>query len=381
MNEIERWPLISADNHVIEPPTLWQDYIEPAYRDLAPRLVSEPEHDAWYIGDTMVGHIGIMAAAGIRFDDPTQLKHRGRWESIPKSAYDPDEYAKAIEIDGMSAAVLYPTWCLFWLNAGDVDLVNAICRAYNRWLSDFCAQVPECLHGVALILTSNVDFAIRELRWAKEAGMVGALIPVLPGREMPHDDPRMEPFWALAEDLQMPLSLHIGAYRPGTDELDQSSDRAIASANQVINASIRSTTDLHVRRAIATLIFSGVFERYPKLKVVSVEYELGWVPHFLNQMDFTYQERQFWTPVRFSNGRKPSDIWSSNIFITFMEDTLGVRLRNEIGVDNMMWGSDFPHSESTWPESRRILGEVLEDVPLADQRKMTNETAARLYCL
>ena len=179
----------------------------------------------------------------------------------------------------------------------------------------------------------------------------------------------------------MPLSLHIGAYRPGTDELDQSSDRAIASANQVINASIRSTTDLHVRRAIATLIFSGVFERYPKLKVVSVEYELGWVPHFLNQMDFTYQERQFWTPVRFSNGRKPSDIWSSNIFITFMEDTLGVRLRNEIGVDNMMWGSDFPHSESTWPESRRILGEVLEDVPLADQRKMTNETAARLYCL
>ena len=372
---------VSVDDHIIEPPHLWRDFIEPAFRYQAPRLVSEASHDAWYVDSKMVGHIGIMAAAGQRFGDPAKLKHRGRWESIPKAAYDPVEYTKALEVDGMSAAVLYPTWCLFWMNAGSVGLVNAICRAYNRWLADFCASEPHALKGVAMILNSDIDWALQELAWAKKAGMVGAMIPVLPGREMSLDDARMELFWAQAAELDMPLSFHIGAYRPGTNELDQSSDRAIESSNQVINAAIRSTTDLYVRRAIATLIFAGVFERHPKLKVVSVEYELGWVPHFLNQMDFTYHERQFWTPVRFADNRKPSDVWRANVFITFMEDALGIQHRNLIGMENMMWGSDFPHSESTWPESRRILGQVLADVPAAEQRQMTNGNVSRLYHL
>ncbi|MBM3504931.1 MAG: hypothetical protein FJX65_13790 [Alphaproteobacteria bacterium] len=106
MADLRNRSLISADNHVIELPHLWRDYIEPAFRDQAPRLVSEAAHDAWYVDGRMVGHIAIMAAASQRSDDPAKLKHRGRWESIPTSSYEPAEYVKAMEEDGVSAAIL-----------------------------------------------------------------------------------------------------------------------------------------------------------------------------------------------------------------------------------------------------------------------------------
>src|SRR4030095_1682254 len=124
----------------------------------------------------------------------------------------------------------------------------------------------------------------------------------------------------------------------------------------------------------------GVFDRAPKLKVGSVEHEAAWIPHWLKQMDFTYRERPVFTRGwKSREGLLPSDYWRRNMFVEFMEDDLGIQLRDSIGVDNMLWGSDFPHAESTWPKSRDFLQRIFAGVPETDLRKVTSENAARMF--
>jgi predicted TIM-barrel fold metal-dependent hydrolase len=127
------------------------------------------------------------------------------------------------------------------------------------------------------------------------------------------------------------------------------------------------------------MIFSGVFERYPRLTVAIVEFELSWAPHILTSMDYTYRERHGEAIYRFKDGRKPSDFFHRNVVLSFQEDAIGIRLRDVIGVDNMMWGSDYPHSESTFPRSRKILAEILAGVPEAEQAKIVGGNTARVY--
>ena len=127
------------------------------------------------------------------------------------------------------------------------------------------------------------------------------------------------------------------------------------------------------------MIFAGVFERYPNLKLAIVEFELAWVPHLLASMDYTYRERHEEALSRFKDGWRPSDFFHRNVFLSFQEDEVGIRLRDIIGVDNMMWGSDYPHSESTFPQSRKILAQILAGVPEDDYARIVGGNTARLY--
>jgi predicted TIM-barrel fold metal-dependent hydrolase len=127
------------------------------------------------------------------------------------------------------------------------------------------------------------------------------------------------------------------------------------------------------------MIFSGVFERHPSLMLAIVEFELAWVPHVLSAMDYTYRERHDEAIVRFGNDMIPSDFFHRNVVLSFQEDAIGIRLRDVIGVDNMMWGSDYPHSESTFPQSRKILAEILAGVPDDERAKIAGGNTARVY--
>jgi predicted TIM-barrel fold metal-dependent hydrolase len=127
------------------------------------------------------------------------------------------------------------------------------------------------------------------------------------------------------------------------------------------------------------MIFSGVFERHPRLTLAIVEFELAWAPHVLSTMDYTYRERHGEAIYRFKDGLRPSDFFHRNVVLSFQEDAIGIRLRDAIGVDNMMWGSDYPHSESTFPQSRKILAEILAGVPEDEQAKIVGGNAARVY--
>ena len=147
-----------------------------------------------------------------------------------------------------------------------------------------------------------------------------------------------------------------------------------------LSAAGRCTTDYWARYSMTAMIFSGVFDRHPGLKVGSVEHEMAWVPHWLAQMDLVYTERPVFTHGwKSTEGMLPSDYWHRNFFVQFMEDGIGMRMRDLIGVDNMMWGNDVPHAESTWPRSMAFLDRLFEGVSATDRRKITADNAAAMF--
>jgi predicted TIM-barrel fold metal-dependent hydrolase len=202
-------------------------------------------------------------------------------------------------------------------------------------------------------------------------GFAGAMITEYPPEERRYDQPEYESFWAAAQALDLPLTLHTATRRQGK----------IRGAGQktLRDASSRATKAFYPAMSMCDMIFSGVFERYPHLKLVIAEFELAWAPHLLSTMDYTYRERHEEALYRFKDAMRPSDFFHRNVFLSFQEDGVGIRLRDVIGPDNMMWGSDYPHSESTFPQSRKILEEILAGVPEDEQAKIVGANTARLY--
>jgi predicted TIM-barrel fold metal-dependent hydrolase len=169
----------------------------------------------------------------------------------------------------------------------------------------------------------------------------------------------------------MPLSLHTATRRHGKI-------RGAGPAT-LRDASSRATKAFYPALSLCDMIFSGVFERHPRLMLAIVEFELSWAPNVLTSMDYTYRERHGEAIYRFKDGMVPSDFFRRNVVLSFQEDAIGIRLRDAIGVDNMMWGSDYPHSESTFPRSRQILAEILAGVPADEQAKIAAANTARVY--
>jgi len=152
------------------------------------------------------------------------------------------------------------------------------------------------------------------------------------------------------------------------------------ASTTALSPAARSVNDYWVRLSLAEIIFGAVFDRFPRLRVGSVEHEIAWIPHWLRNMDFVYERRQFLTGGwRSASGQRPSDLFRSNMFATFIEDDLGVELRSHIGVENMLWGNDFPHTESSWPDSQKLVGQLLQGVSEADARSISSSNTSRLF--
>jgi predicted TIM-barrel fold metal-dependent hydrolase len=249
--------------------------------------------------------------------------------------------------------------------------MSAIFRAYNDWLAEFCSTDPARLKGIAMISLDDVGEGTKELERAARRGFAGAMISEYPLEHRRYDQPEYEAFWAAAQDLGMPLSLHTATRRQG--KIRGAGERTLRDATS------RATKAFYPATSLCDLIFSGVLERYPRLMVAIVEFELAWAPHVLSSMDYTYRERHEEAFVRFKNDMRPSDFFRRQVRLSFQEDAIGIRLRDAIGVDNLMWGSDYPHSESTFPQSRKILAEILAGVPDEEQAKIAGGNTARLY--
>ena len=210
---------------------------------------------------------------------------------------------------------------------------------HNDWMAEFCSYSPERIIGVGMILLDDVQQSVKELQRCKDMGLRGAMIPCYPEPRHPYSHERYEPFWEVAEGLEMPLSLHISTVRgqPEAGWLGPMSSVDPKIAEFIGHheplprpVDLLATTDYYVKRGIGEMIFSGVFERHPKLMTVCVEFETGFVPHFLNRMDFAYKDfpdrHQLTGDGRFKNGMLPSDFWYRNVRITFQEDPLGLQL-------------------------------------------------------
>ena len=365
-------PILSSDSHVFEPPDLWTTRIDAAFRDRAPRMQRIHGVDQLVVeAQQVIAGIGLISNAGARFEAPETISSQGRFEDVHQGGYDPGQHLKDMQLDGVAGEVLYPSQGLFYFKVADPQLMSAIFRAYNDWLAEFCRTAPERLKGIAMINLDDVQAGIKELERTAKMGFAGAMITEYPLEDRRYDQAEYEPFWAAAQALDMPLSLHTATRRQGKIRG--------AGEKTVRDASSRATKVFYPATSMCDMIFSGVFEHYPKLKLAIVEFELAWVPHLLSSMDYTYRERHEEALYRFKDGWRPSDFFHRNVFLSFQEDAVGIRLRDIIGVDNMMWGSDYPHSESTFPQSRKILAQILAGVPEDDYAKIVGGNTARLY--
>jgi predicted TIM-barrel fold metal-dependent hydrolase len=380
--------VISSDNHVIEPYDLWTSRAESKYAWRVPHVEDLGEKGDYWVcdGQKVIGVTGGSASVGNRFLDPDKKRQIYRVGDVRPGGWIPEEHVKDLDIDGQDASILYPTVGFMLFGIPDGQLLDSLCRSYNDWVGEFCGAIPKRLKGIAMINTDDVQVGIKELERCAKIGHIGAMIAVYPGVEQLYDNPAYEPFWAAAQDLEMPLSLHIASnrYSP-VQELGDRGDNA--------RPAFHVNTAYWPQMSLADIILSGVFERFPKLQVGSVEHELSWAPHFLDRLDYTYTDRmppplhpsqgppEAHPQARFKDGALPSDFFRSNCFLGFQEDAMGIRDRHIIGVDNLQWGADYPHSESTFPRSREILENILADCSEEEKAKISGGNAAKIYHL
>ncbi len=373
------YKIISGDTHIVEPPDLYANRMDAPMRERAPYIKRQKtaqgaDFDAWFIGDQQVIQLGAVTQAGRRFDDPDKIDFVGIWEDVREGAYQPDAMLKELAIDNVWGAILQPSQGLFWYHLEDSELLTAICHAYNDWIAEFCRAHPHRLKGIGMLNVDDPNEASAELVRCAKLGLAGMFIPVTPLSDRPYRHAMYEPLWATAQDTRLPLLMHLATQRANVPGCEISMSFSTFTA-----AGLRPTQDYWVRYSMTAMIFAGIFERYPRLRVGSVEHEASWVPHWLRQMDYTYKERPVYRGYQSKEGLLPSDYWRRNLFAVFQEDDVSVELRHRIGVDNLMWGNDFPHSESTWPRSRQFLDAMFQGVSEDERRKMTRDNVAREF--
>ena len=367
--------ILSSDSHILEPPDLWTERMDStAFGDRIPHLVKGDPYDHWSVDGELMGVIGTFGTPGQRFENPEDIEREGKYDTIRPGGYDPEARMKDLALDGVYADILYPSFAMEMYGVRDTQLLGSVFSTYNDWLSEFCATYPDRLKGIAMIiLDDDIQGGIAELRRTAEMGLPGAMISSFPLPGDTYDHPKYEPFWAAAEELDIPLSLHTATNRT-TPPAAVVEDAAISQSGAA-----RVNSEYWVRMSLCHMVYSGIFERYPNLQVVNVENDLAWLPYFLNRLDITYIERPTQTTFRFKNDALPSDFMSRNIYHSFQEDALGVRDRDIIGVDRLLWGSDYPHAESTFPKSQEILDSILEGVPEDEKALIVGGNTAKLY--
>jgi predicted TIM-barrel fold metal-dependent hydrolase len=361
--------MISADDHVQEPKDMWQQRVPAALRERAPKVVKVDGGDVWMLEGQVVMKMGMNVAAGKKFEE---YKLEGEtYQTIRAGSYDPDERLKDMDADGVEAQVLFPN--AFWaFMVEDFELQLACMRAYNDFLADFCQTNPRRLIGIGLVPTDNVEAGVREAQRVAKLGMRGLLVATFPKLGLLSSEV-YDPIWAAAQDLGLPIHLHlaVGDTR-GRVFHEQQNVRGLMPGQILINS-------MGNMEALARLLFGGIGELFPKLKIVSVEGNIGWIPYFLERADRIYQRHRYWS--RLELPMPPSEYFHRQVYATFIQDQAGIRLRDLIGVDNLMWSSDYPHTDTTWPNSVKCLDETLAGVPEDEKRKIAGTNAARLYGL
>ena len=260
---MDRHLVISSDSHVFEPPDLWTNRIDSKFRDRAPRMERVGGVDQLVVEkDQTIAGIGLISNAGARFENPEQISAHGRFEDVLVGGYDPHQHIKDMKIDGVVGEVLYPSQGLIYYKVADTPLMSAIFRTYNDWLADFCSADHDRLKGIAMINLDDVSEGISELERTAKMGLAGAMITEYPAEDRRYDGQEYEPLWATAQDLNMPLSLHTATRREGRSRG--------AGGNTVRDASGRANKVFYPATSMCDMIFSGVFERHPRLKLAIV---------------------------------------------------------------------------------------------------------------
>ena len=377
------YQLIDADQHVNPPPDFWQEYLPAKLRADAPRVESTNDgHFVVFEGKRSPFNV-ILSQAGNKGAD-YKMKGEGR-----PGGWDPSARLDDMKIDGVDAAVIYGGGPLATNN---LDLHIASFEAYNRWLADFCQPDLKRLVGIGYVPMLDVESAIERLKAIPKMGLKGVLIPpfpqtigknnVAPGAELgmgqvftvtgdqsgprTYADAEFDPFWKLCADFDMPVHMHLGARQSRIKE----PKKVLADFTMA---------KLAMAEPMAQMIFGGVFMRHPKLKYVTVESGVGWFAFTAYYMDKIWHKHRHWTKNELVE--PPSFYMARQCYGTFLDDMVGVATRDFAGAGNIMWSSDYPHSETTWPDSQAVLEKNFQGVPEADRYRLVCGLAKDLYKL
>jgi uncharacterized protein len=358
--------VIDADGHVLEPFSLWTEYMEPAYRDLAPRMVRDRDgRDRFLVGEeTSESAADISLRRGAIVADGLV---NGR-----KGGFDPHARIPDMDLDSIDAVFLYPSIGLFTGSVREPALAAAMCRAYNRWLADYCKPYPDRLFGIAMLPLQSIEAAIEEMRFARrELGFRGAFVRPNPYSGRMLHDPAYDPFWHAAEELDLAIGVHAsGNSGMPTVGVDRFASRG---AQHILSHT------MEMMLAAMSIIWGGVVERHPKLRVAFLESAGSWMAPWLDRMDRHFDDKDY-----NDSGLtlRPSDLFRRNCWISFepTEDSITAHAAN-LGPQHILWATDYPHRDGIFPGAPAMLAERLKGVSAETRHQVMAGGAMKFYGL
>ena len=359
--------LISADNHVFEPVTLWQERLPQGFRERGPRVETR---DGWIVMaiEGMPDRKLTKANGAASGNGETKESHEPNSHELGVRAggADPDGRLRDMALDGVVAEVIYPTFGLFIDMIPAADLQMACAAVYNDWLAETFLHRPDVFIPSAIVPVRDVDSAAAELARVAALGFKAATIPTTAPQGSPYNQPVFDPLWQVASDARIPLSLHTG-----TGALPQH-ERGPGGA--VINY---AKVGLLSAETLCYFAASGVLERFPDLRLVFVETGAGWLAYCCERMDEAFEEHEQWVKPKLE--RPPSAYVREQCFVTLGADRAPLLTREITGVGPLLWASDYPHPEGTFPESQRVVERIFAGVPDDVMQAIVHDNAARLY--
>jgi predicted TIM-barrel fold metal-dependent hydrolase len=365
--------LISVDDHLVEPPTMFDHHIPERYRDAAPRVVTRKDgSDVWLFNGAKIPNIGLNAVAGRPKEEygiePTAF------DEMRPGCWDIDERVKDMNGGGVLGSMCFPSFPGFsgrlFAAADDKDLALAVVRAYNDWhVDEWCGSYPGRFIPMGLPILWDPELAADEVRRLAAKGVHSLTFtenPATLGFPSFHD-PHWDPLWKALCDEDVVLSIHLGS----------SGQLAMTAPDAPIDVMI-TLQPMNICAAAADLVWSRVLKEFPGIRIALSEGGTGWIPYFLDRLDRTYEMHHLWTGQDFGP-RTPSEVFREHFLTCFIADPIGIQLRGAIGLDNIAWECDYPHSDSSWPSAPEELAAVAADVPDDELAKISYQNAARWY--
>jgi predicted TIM-barrel fold metal-dependent hydrolase len=383
-----KYGLISCDSHAQPHKNAFLDRMsKEKWGDKIPQLkeTSDQAHMAvpydrtvqrWFVNGELVGNRGVVNCPTV-MDDPMRKYFPQTWDEVPAIVYDPVERLKALDSDGVDAEVLFPndpvqSGTMF--QGGDAAFELDCVRAYNDALGEW-REVSDRFIPLAIIpYLSDIEVTVAEVQRAVKKGHKGITMLAEPSQTragLHHfNDPYWYPLWEVCQDLDIPIHWHASAglnlRMPRWKGYTRNQEQAMGPAGGFSTSA----------QFMPNLLFSGVLDKYPTLKWVSAETGLGWVNYILEGCDHEWERRHLWTEGILT---RPSDLFKRQLYVDFWYESAGIQLRHKVGIDNIMWESDYPHSTSTYPESWEFVKRSLDGVPQEDCDKMLYGNALRIY--
>jgi predicted TIM-barrel fold metal-dependent hydrolase len=368
------YKLISGDSHVLEPPHLWKEYMPRKFHEKAPKVVSDGEGgEAWQFSpEAPPAPIGIYASAGRKHQEVC-------WTGVTFAAanqgnFRGDERLKEMDQDGVDAEVLFGSARMMshFFSDDDPEFHLAGVQAFNDWVAqEFIRVAPDRLIGCAVMPALGVDAAIREMERCVKLGFKAIHMMAFPSVG-PKISPADDAFFDAAQSLGVPIEMHVRVMR----KIAKPKPKGVRGDDLTGLANVGA---VDMMTDMPEIIESGVHDRFPRLIFVAVETGSGWIPYILEQLDDRWWRNRWWLPVKLRH--PPSEYYRRNWRSCFMIDHYAVENRHKIGIDNLMWSSDYPHHGCDWPETRRVVEEMMRDVPADERHKICAGNAARLYKL